>query len=105
MAYVILSGIRNIEWYAISRVDCILLQFTNFQSYTKYIVSQTNSTLTGVFDFFTIYDPSVWIGIFVCFILVMLIYFIICQIGSKLIIKESTSIGNVSYFVSYQKFS
>lgn len=58
---------------------------------------QTNSTLTDVFDFFTIYDPYIWAGIFACFTLVTFIYLIVFKVASKLIIKESTSIGNVSF--------
>jgi hypothetical protein len=70
-----------------------------FQSYTKFIVAQTNSSLTGVFEFFTVYDPYILAGIFACFFLVTLIYLIILCVSSKLLVSESASVGTVSFFI------
>ncbi|KAI6171292.1 hypothetical protein M3Y97_01055200 [Aphelenchoides bicaudatus] len=44
-----------------------------YYNQAKYIVAPTKSSLSGIFDFFTVYENSIWVGIFAIFILIGLL--------------------------------
>ncbi|KAI6171297.1 hypothetical protein M3Y97_01055900 [Aphelenchoides bicaudatus] len=68
-----------------------------YYSTTKFIVARSSSSLTGAFDFFTVYDAYIWGGIFTCLFLVILIYLLIYQVGAKLTVNESTTFSNFAW--------
>lgn len=72
---------------------------TPFQSSTKFTVKRADTSLSGMLDFFTVYDFYIWFGIFVVFIIFSLMAIFIFKTEERIFPHRNLNLLNVSFLV------